>query len=183
MTRIAFPRSLASAAKAAEMIVNVAPKALVASGWLGLTSPPELVAELEPAAKRCAARVDAETVATLVGGKTIHAVVLPELVSRHNAPARAEAMAAALGKLGLGGKKSVVVVGLADDAHLLPCANAIARCLPLFTRKGGKKQTEGRPAFSSFAPTAHRSRSRARSRRRSRRRAGPPVPWTRIRPR
>ncbi|MCB9833898.1 MAG: leucyl aminopeptidase family protein [Planctomycetes bacterium] len=147
MTRIAFPRSLASAAKAAEMIVNVAPKALVASGWLGLTSPPELVAELEPAAKRCAARVDAETVATLVGGKTIHAVVLPELVSRHNAPARAEAMAAALGKLGLGGKKSVVVVGLADDAHLLPCANAIARCLPLFTRKGGKKQTEGQASI------------------------------------
>ncbi len=143
MTRIVFASSVATAAKTADAIVNIAPKSLIQEGWLGRISPDFLVTDLEPAAKLCAAKTDAESVQTLVGKKTVHAVVLPEVVSRHNAPARAEAAAAALGKLGLGGKKVVIVAGLAQDEHMMATANAIGRCFPIFTRKNGKKKTEG----------------------------------------
>ena len=63
--------------------------------------------------------------------------VLPDTVSRHNAPSRADCIRTVVSRAKLGNEGKVAIVLVLDDpAHLLPAANAVARALPTFSRKG-----------------------------------------------
>lgn len=63
--------------------------------------------------------------------------VLPNEVSRYNAPSRADCIRNVVSRANLGrqGKVAIVLV-LEDAAHVLAAANAVARALPTFSQKG-----------------------------------------------
>jgi probable aminopeptidase NPEPL1 len=63
--------------------------------------------------------------------------VLPDALSRHNSPSRADCIrhVVSRAKLGNTGKVGIVLV-LDDPAHVMAAANAVARALPSFSRKG-----------------------------------------------
>jgi probable aminopeptidase NPEPL1 len=66
--------------------------------------------------------------------------VLPDTMSRHNSPSRAESIRKLVAGSGVGGSKmGAVLVVLDDRAHVLPAVNAIGRALPTFTAKSGKQ--------------------------------------------
>lgn len=82
---------------------------------------------------------------TLTGGtapRRLAAGVLPDQVSRHNSPARAEAVRAIMSRLGADTRgKTAVLLVLEDAAHLTPAANAVGRALPLFSLRASTKPT------------------------------------------
>jgi probable aminopeptidase NPEPL1 len=75
---------------------------------------------------------------TLAGGpQWLHAAVLPDKLSRYNAPSRADSIRHALEGLRWGSKGKALVVLLLDDAaHLLPAVNAIGRAVPAYSARG-----------------------------------------------
>ncbi len=66
----------------------------------------------------------------------LHLVVLPDRVSRYNAPSRADSIRHVLDGVPWGGKGKALVVLLLDDVdHLLPAAGAVARALPPYSAR------------------------------------------------
>lgn len=74
------------------------------------------------------------------GGQRLTVAVLPDEVSRHNAPSRAEAIRRTVAAAGLprAGRCAVLLV-LDDAAHVLAAVNAVGRALPTFSAKSGQK--------------------------------------------
>jgi probable aminopeptidase NPEPL1 len=73
-------------------------------------------------------------------GKRLTVGVLPDQVSRHNTPARAESVRKLVAGSGLGSAETAAVLVVLDDAaHALAVANAIGRALPTFTAKSQPK--------------------------------------------
>jgi len=74
---------------------------------------------------------------TLAGGpEWLHAAVLPNRLSRYNAPSRADSIRHALEGMRWGAKGKALVVLLLDDAaHLLAAANAVARAVPAYSAR------------------------------------------------
>ncbi|MEZ4403671.1 MAG: leucyl aminopeptidase family protein [Kofleriaceae bacterium] len=74
---------------------------------------------------------------TLAGQPTwLHLAVLPDTVSRYNAPSRADSIRFVLEQVRWGGKGKALVVLLLDDAaHFLPAANAVARAVPGYSAR------------------------------------------------
>ncbi len=67
--------------------------------------------------------------------------VLPDSVSRHVSPSRAHAVQDCCSKSDLGGAgRAGVVLVLEDPAHWIPAAVAVARALPTYSRKTGKRR-------------------------------------------
>ncbi|KAK2708180.1 probable aminopeptidase NPEPL1 [Artemia franciscana] len=64
--------------------------------------------------------------------------VLPEKVSRHNAPARPHALTRIVKACSVGVEETIVIICRSDD--VLASACAVARAFPLFTRKSGKNK-------------------------------------------
>ena len=147
MTKLTFSRDATTTTKGALLRVFAAPASFFTKNWLTKICPDLDVAALNKAAKAATPSGDAVVLSTLTGLKApekLVAVVLADDVSRHNAPCRAEALATGLAKAGIAGKDKVaLVLGLDDASHYLGTANAVGRNLPLFTRKAGKKKTEG----------------------------------------
>jgi probable aminopeptidase NPEPL1 len=75
---------------------------------------------------------------TLAGGpQWLHAAVLPDRLSRYNAPSRADSIRHALEGVRWGSKGKALVVLLLDDAsHFLAAANAVARAVPAYSARG-----------------------------------------------
>ena len=78
----------------------------------------------------------ASTETWLAGGaaKRLVAVALPEVCSRHNAPAQPHAIASRLGPL-LGKGRTAVILTLAASEHAFAAGCAVARALPRYGRK------------------------------------------------
>jgi hypothetical protein len=121
-----------------EHLVVVAPASRAAKGPLprGLLDKKrtELVREL--AARTKPGRRGALG-STLAGGPTwLHLAVLPDAVSRYNAPSRADSVRFALAGLPWGAKgKALVVLLLDEPGDFLAAANAVSRAIPAFTAK------------------------------------------------
>jgi probable aminopeptidase NPEPL1 len=79
---------------------------------------------------------------TLSGGEPglLAVGVLPDTVSRYNAPSRGECVRKVIGALKLAKGKLAVVLILDDPAHLLPQAIALGRCFPLYSAKSGEQK-------------------------------------------
>ncbi len=147
MSKLSFSTSPAAALKGASIHVFLAPQRLFAQGWLDKVAGPHA----PQAFLRAAAGAEAGTSATLVtsvagdqGQLRMVAAVLPDRVSRHNSPSRADAIRDAIGRAGIRSqKKTAIILGLDDPAHYLAAANGAAGRLPLFTRKKGRKLVQG----------------------------------------
>jgi probable aminopeptidase NPEPL1 len=78
--------------------------------------------------------------------------VLPDEVSRHDSPARAEMIRRIVGQAALsGGGTHGLVLALDDPGHALAAANAVYRALPLFSRKS-RKEREGEVRLTLLDP-------------------------------
>jgi probable aminopeptidase NPEPL1 len=78
--------------------------------------------------------------------------VLPDAVSRHNSPARAESIRKLVEQAGVAGAKTAAVLTLLDAAeHVLPAVNAIGRALPTFSARG----TRSTPGTLAVACSRH----------------------------
>ena len=149
---IRFVNKVSTALRGADVAVVVAPKKALAGGFhrkaLGSAWAKQLdrvVEDVEPG--------DNGACGSTYGGKNaprrLVAVVLPNSVSRHNAPSRSEAILGTLPSAGVAGKKSAVVICLDDESHALPAAIAVARAFPTYSRKSGeKKKSRGKARMS-----------------------------------
>ncbi len=173
MTTLAFPTTLARALKGADLVLVLVPEGAWKDGWAAKALEVPWLPILEKAGEVAeAAGPTGKVVASVNPGEGPSKIVLgllPESVSRHNAPSRAEFVATAAAAAGLNGKNACVLAALDDDRHALPVARAVARTLPLFSQKsknpGGKKsqappgRVVPRPG-SPGAPQAARRRHR-----------------------
>jgi len=69
--------------------------------------------------------------------------VLPDTVSRHNAPSRSEAIYKTIPGSGIAGKKAAVIVCVDDESHVMAIAVAVARAFPVFDARS-KTSDKGR---------------------------------------
>jgi probable aminopeptidase NPEPL1 len=79
--------------------------------------------------------------------------VLPDGVSRHNSPARAESIRRVVAQSRTGTKGKAAILLVLDDAEHYPAAAcAIARALPLYSAKSGKRTTQPKLAVMAIGP-------------------------------
>jgi probable aminopeptidase NPEPL1 len=140
---IGFASSLKTLIKAAKTVMVVAPAAVYGKQKL----PPllgkkndELLAELARELKPG----DLGSAGTTLSGReprTLAVGVLPDTLSRYNAPSRAECVRRVVGQVARGKGKLGIILVLDDPDHLLPQAIAIARCFPQFSGKSQPAET------------------------------------------
>lgn len=87
-----------------------------------------------------------------LGARRITVAALPDAVSRHDGPARAEAIRRVAAGAGLSPAAANAVLLVLDSAdHLLPALNALGRALPTFSRKTGARR-DGSLAIHAALP-------------------------------
>ncbi len=179
MTRIRYVKSAAALVKGKDALLLVAPKRAFDDGTF-LEDLPEahmrLALEL---AKDTAPGMGGNAAGTLVSGgepRKLAVGVLPDTVSRHNSPTRAEAIRKVVAQSLTGRKGNAGILLVLDDPeHYRAAATAIARCLPRYTASSGKTPAEptldvlavdpeGRPipASARVAEVAEAAREAAR---------------------
>ena len=101
----------------------------------------DLIKEL---AKGCAPGAMGSSDSTLTGKEphTLAVGVLPDKVSRHNSPTRAESVRRVVASLSGGRGKTGIIVMLDDAAHALAVVNAVGRAYPEYTAKTGRGSSE-----------------------------------------
>ena len=144
---LTFARDARSLAGAGHVLV-IAPKACFGPRARGAAALHALLGKADAA---LALLLGSEASPGLLGGlatsrasgkQRLSVAALADTMSRHDSPARAEAIRKVAAAAGLdpAGKNAVLLV-LDDFAHVLPACNAIGRALPTFTQKtGGKKE-------------------------------------------
>ncbi|MBI5851304.1 MAG: leucyl aminopeptidase family protein [Planctomycetes bacterium] len=71
----------------------------------------------------------------------VELAVLPDQVSRYNAPSRAEAVRRSTAVAKKPGERGVIVVVVDDPSHALPVANAVGRAMPALSLKSSRSPT------------------------------------------
>jgi probable aminopeptidase NPEPL1 len=134
-------------------LLVLAPGARVKGGWLGRAFPD---APWRGALERAAASAEPGRVGKAIstlgpdgGPERIVLALLPDSVSRHNAPARSEAARALAATADLSSGPSLVVACAERGEHAAPLAHAVAKILPLFHRATGMRTDP--PAVSFVA--------------------------------
>jgi len=131
VTQLKFPKSLAPALKAKHVALFVAhkqAKAAVKTVFSG-----EAAKALQRALADAKPGRMGTVISTLTPSGALHkasVAILPDEVSRHNAPSRSHAINHCAGKLGLGSGDAAAVLWLEKAEHLAPAANAVARSVP-----------------------------------------------------
>ena len=154
MTRIRMTRSMSALLKGADALLVVAPKARFEDGsFLDCLPEPlmrlalDLASDLEPGRNGLAA-------GTLTGEapRKLAVGVLPDEVSRHNSPARAEAIRRVVAQSSTGRKGSAAILLVLDDAeHFTAAMGAVGKALPLY-RKPARLTATGRPGKPAAEP-------------------------------
>lgn len=158
MTRIRLTKSLPTLLKGIDRLLIVAPKRVFDDGaFLDALPEPimrfavDLASDVEPGLNGTAA-------GTLTGAepRKLAVGVLPNEVSRHNAPSRAESIrrVVAQSSTGKSGKAGILLV-LDDPSHLEPAVCAVGKALPLrgpAVRKGDKAATEPTLTILAIGP-------------------------------
>ena len=149
MTRIRITKSPSSLLKGTDALLVIAPKSRFDDGaFLDILPEPvmrfavDLAGDIEPGLTGSAA-------GTLTGSqpRKLAVGVLPDAVSRHNTPSRAEAIRQVVHQSSTGKKGSAAILLVLDDAAHLPAAvSAVAKALPLYRkpRRKGAANEEGR---------------------------------------
>jgi probable aminopeptidase NPEPL1 len=146
VTSLSFPGSTAAALSGADEILVVAPARTLDGAFMDAVLGKKdgkvlrrLAEDLSPGSRGCWASTLGH------GSRWLRLGVLPDEVSRHNSPARAEAIRHVVASAGLGRKgKAAIVVVIEDPEHQLAAANAVGRALPVFSRKGDASKLRAR---------------------------------------
>lgn len=177
MTDLIFARTAAAAIKGADAVLFLAPERQMKDGWLERVTSAPWRRLLDPAAADTAAGSNGKFVAAQnpdAGPRRLMLGVLPDTVTRHNAPARSVAADGLLQSAELGTGKTAVILCLEEKEHALPLARAVGRMLPEYSRateKGGRSvvrvaavSAEGRASAIAAADqeVVHRARWAAR---------------------
>jgi hypothetical protein len=92
---------------------------------------------------------------TLAGGPTwLHLAVLPDAVSRYNAPSRADSIRFALAGLPWGARARRWWCSCSTNPALLAAANAVSRAIPAYTAKADPAKVK--VAIAAFGPDGRR---------------------------
>ncbi|MDJ0976163.1 MAG: leucyl aminopeptidase family protein [Planctomycetota bacterium] len=152
MVELRYAATASAALRGAETVLLLAPQRALRKGWLTKT----IDAPWADLLKRAAKDTDAGVAGTSVvaqnpgkGPKKIVLAVLPDERSRHNCPARPEAIASAVGASGVAGGPSAVIACAEEAAHVLPIARAVGRMLPTYSRKSNGKKSVVRLAMTN----------------------------------
>ena len=144
---LTFARDARAIAAAAHVLV-VAPKACFGPRARGGRAWSSLLGKVGAA---LALQLGEEATPGLLGGlatsrisgkQRLSVAALADTMSRHDSPARAEAIRKVVAAAGLDAAAgNAVLLVLDDEAHVLPACNAVGRALPTFSQKtGGKKR-------------------------------------------
>ena len=140
MTDIRYSNKVGSALRGAAVVAVVAPKSALDDGYHRTVLGADWAAALDRPIEDTKPGDDGMPCGTYGpegAPRRLIACVLPDAVSRHNAPCRSEAILFTIAKAGINGKKAAVVVRLDSADHLLGTAVAIARAFPTFSDRGG----------------------------------------------
>ncbi|MEM7204444.1 MAG: leucyl aminopeptidase family protein [Planctomycetota bacterium] len=144
MTTLRFAKDAPALLRGADTLLVLASRAAFQNARFAKGLPVGLRAAVKAAAAGVAPGDGGATRATLVDGKPGRLIVgvLPDAVSRHNCPARAEAVRTVTRAAGIAGERAAAVLCVLDRAeHQVPVVNAVGRALPLFSRKSGQKRS------------------------------------------
>jgi probable aminopeptidase NPEPL1 len=144
---IRYATKVSAALRGAEVVVVVAPKSALDEGYHRTALGTDWAAALDRPVEDTKPGdngVPCGTYGPDGGPRRLAAVVLPDSVSRHNAPCRSEAIFANIAKTGIAGKKAAVVVRLDSEDHLTGAAVAITRAFPVFSDRSGGNGKAGR---------------------------------------
>ena len=144
MSSIGFASSKKTLLKGAKSVAIIA----TAAAFNKRRYPKLLGKKLDGLTVELAKRVDpgdlGASATTLTGADPAHlgVGVLPDQVSRYNAPSKAECVRTVIGGLESGKGKLAVILMVDDPAHILPQALAVGRCFAQFNNKssGGKQR-------------------------------------------
>ncbi len=142
MTRISYTKTVSMLLKGADRLLLVATRSAFDDGSFLDLLPEELMRLALDLASDTQPGLSGTAAGTLTGSqpRKLAIGVLPDDVSRHNSPARAEAVRRVVAQSGTGTKgRSAILLVLDDPAHYLPTANAVARTLPLYHETKAKQ--------------------------------------------
>ncbi len=146
MPDIRFASKVSSALRGAEAVIVVASKSALDAGYHRTVIGHDWASALDRAVEDTKPG-DMGAVGGTYGPegapRRLAVCVLPDTVSRHNAPSRSEAIYKTLPSSGAAGKKSTVIVCVDDPAHVMGAAVAITRAFPVFNARS-KKDDGGR---------------------------------------
>jgi len=138
---LSFVNSVNTAIRGCDAVVVVAAASVFARKALPeFLSPPvhKLVIELGAIAKPGTLGGSANSLTGAKPGR-VFVGVLPETLSRYNAPSRSDSIRRVIPAGDLGGhKKAAIVLILDDPSHYLAAANAVGRAFPEYTAKSGE---------------------------------------------
>jgi probable aminopeptidase NPEPL1 len=145
VTEIRLAKKIGDALKDAEVVVVAAPKKALDGGWHKKALGAAWASLLDRPAED-AKPGELGGIATTYGNdgspRRLVAAALPDRVSRHNSPARAEAIRHCVDQARINGKTAGVVVQVDEPSQYVAAAVAVARCLPLFDAT--TKKTDGK---------------------------------------
>lgn len=149
MTRIVFAKDVPAALKSAQTVLVIAPSAFFDERRFPKLLPAkarrallEVASEVKPGDQGAIG-----STLTAAEPRKVIAGVLPNSVSRYNAPARPEGIFKAVNAAGLGReKKPAVVLVLEEEGHVVAALNALGRGFPLYSARSedAKEKKEAR---------------------------------------
>jgi probable aminopeptidase NPEPL1 len=143
VTAIGFAKNLKALIKGAKRVVVVAPK----RNFSAKKYPRVLGKRLDDLTKELAKEAGngdlgaSASTLTRTDPRTLAVGVLPDTVSRHNTPSRAEAIRRVAAATAGGRGKSAVILMLDDPSHVVAAVNAVGRAFPTYSAKTGSKRT------------------------------------------
>jgi probable aminopeptidase NPEPL1 len=145
VTELRLAKKVGDAIGGAEVLVVAAPKKALDGGWhrkaLGAKWASALDRPVEDVKPGDLGAI-AQTYGPAGAPRRLVAAALPDAVSRHNSPSRAESIRHCVEQARLNGTAAGVVVMVDDASHATAAAIAVARCLPLFDAKSKKKDAK-----------------------------------------
>ena len=156
MTRIRYVKTVKALLEGKDTLLLVAPKRAFDDGTFLQSLPEEHMRLALELAKDTAPGPTGNAAGTLVPGvspRKLGIGVLPDSVSRHNSPTRAEAIRKVVAQSMTGRKGAAAILLVLDDPeHYRAAAAAIARCLPRFSATSGKAPEEPKLDILALGP-------------------------------
>jgi probable aminopeptidase NPEPL1 len=151
LTELVFLSDVQSALDGAEQVIVAAPKKALDAGFHRAALRASWASALDRVVEDTKPGDNGNAGATYGpegAPRRLVVAALPDKVSRHNSPTRSESLKNCMDHARLDGKASAVVVCVDDPSHYAGVAIAVARALPVFSRKSkgeekGKKAKKG----------------------------------------
>jgi probable aminopeptidase NPEPL1 len=149
VTELRLAKKAGDALAGAEVVVVAAPKKSLDAGWHKKALGAKWASAMDRPAED-AKPGDLGGLASTYGPdgapRRLVVAALPDKVSRHNSPSRAESIRHCVDAARVNGKTAAVFVQVDDDSHYTAAAIAVARCLPVFDATSKKADDKKKAA-------------------------------------